>query len=312
MRARDEFERVLYHVLIMEQRLSSAVESSIADATGEPTSKIISFRPVGGGCINHAGKIELADGRIYFLKSNSDSPPTMFRCEAAGLMALAKAKAVVVPQVIACGQTGTTRFLILEWIESAARRPDFSQQLGRQLAAVHQTQTADQFGFATSNFLGSTAQPNGWRVDWVEFWAENRLGHQLRLAQDGGLGGPQLQKLGQRLLDRLPGYLDIGDERPSLIHGDLWSGNYLAGPQGEPVLIDPAVYFGHREAEFGMTTLFGGFDDDFYAAYNEFFPMAENSFDRIAVYRLYHLLNHLNLFGTGYLNGCLDILKKYA
>lgn len=296
----------------MQQHLSTAVASSIANATGEPLAKITSFRAVSGGCINHAGSIELVDGRKYFLKSNAASPPTMFQCEATGLTELAKARAIAVPQVITCGRSGTTNFLVLDWIESVARQPDFSQQLGRQLAAVHQTAISDRFGFGTSNFLGSTEQPNDWRNDWVEFWAENRLEYQLRLARDRGLGGPELQKLGQRLLDRLPGYLEIGHERPSLIHGDLWSGNYLVGAGGEPVLIDPAVYFGCREAEFGMTTLFGGFDDDFYAAYNEVFPMADNSSDRIAIYRLYHLLNHLNLFGTSYLSGCLDILKRYT
>ena len=296
----------------MDQNFSNAVESLIAEATGEHLSKIVTAQTVGGGCINDARKIELADGRRFFLKSNSSSPPAMFQCEADGLVEIAKAKAIAVPEVVGCGNSPAARFLVLELVDSATRQPDFSQIMGRQLALLHKSSTSVQFGFGESNFLGSTVQPNEWRDDWVAFWSEHRLGFQLRLARDQGLGGPELQKLGQRLLDRLPDHISTGPEPPSLIHGDLWSGNYMVGPYGEPVLIDPAVYFGHREAEFGMTTLFGGFDDDFYAAYNEVLPMAPHATDRIAIYRLYHLLNHLNLFGTSYLSGCLEILKKYA
>ena len=182
--------------------------------------------------------------------------------------------------------------------------------MARRLAQLHTT-SASEFGFVTDNFLGATPQPNPSTRNWVEFWNTYRMEHQLRLANDKGFGGA-LQELGRRLMNRMEDWLTNDEESPALIHGDLWSGNYFVDESGCPVLLDPAPYFASREAEFGMTTLFGGFDDRFYAAYNEMMPMPDGSENRIAIYRLYHLLNHLNLFGSSYLDGCLQILKKYA
>lgn len=236
----------------------------------------------------------------------------MFECEVNGLRELNSANAVRIPEAIGVGETADLSYLVLEFIESAKRQPRFSREMGIQLAFMHQT-SSEKFGFHEPNYLGNSHQPNSWMDSWVEFWRINRLGFQLRLASENGKGNKELQRLGDRLLPRLDEHLaPTIDESPALLHGDLWSGNYISGPVGEPVFVDPAAYFGHREAEFGMTTLFGGFDADFYDAYNEVNPLAEGSTDRIAIYRLYHLLNHLNLFGRSYLDDCLQILKKYA
>ena len=167
------------------------------------------------------------------------------------------------------------------------------------------------FGFEEDNYIGATPQPNAWTDDWVTFFAEQRLGFQLRLAADNGFGG-ELARLGERLLSRLGELIDEPAEPACLLHGDLWGGNYLCDAEGQPVLIDPAAYYGRREAELAMTTLFGGFDSAFYGAYEEAWPLAPGSAERLEIYKLYHLLNHLNLFGGGYLGGCLGVLRRFA
>ena len=176
---------------------------------------------------------------------------------------------------------------------------------------MHRQGTSTSFGFTEDNFIGATVQPNPQNSDWVEFWIEHRIGFQLKLASDNGFAFAlkQLETSFSRGIRRV---LQEPSEAPALIHGDLWSGNYLVSAAGHPVVIDPAAYYAHREAEFGMTTLFGGFDQAFYNAYDEAFPLAEGWEDRVEIYRLYHLLNHLNLFGQSYLSGCREIMQKFA
>ena len=294
-----------------KQELESRLSNSIANIDS-----------VSGGCINQAFRITLQDGREFFAKTNSSANALsggMFDAEAAGLIALRSTGAFMVPDVVAVGCTQSESFLVLEWIESGRRSRDYSQQLGRRLAALHQfdewktnsESSKFNFGFDGDNFLGSTSQPNQWNDCWIEFWRQHRLGHQLQLASTQSFVDPRLLKLGENLLHRLEQILDA-PESASLLHGDLWSGNVMCNVDGEPVLVDPACYMGHREAEFGMITLFGGFDEDFYAAYNEGWPMEDGCEERVEIYRLYHLLNHLNLFGPSYQPGCLEILQKFA
>lgn len=287
------------------------IENLISENSGHPA-EIQLATTVGGGCINQAQKIVLKDGRQFFLKINSLEYSEMFVREASGLNALRSTDTIRVPKVIGFGQSDVETFLILEHIQTGRKQPGFFESFGRQLAALHLRGESENFGYHDDNFIGSTLQPNGWSPSWIEFWSENRIEYQLRLAREKGLGSKRLQSLGRKLLERLPVLLATNEVVPALLHGDLWSGNYLSDSEGHPVLIDPAVYFGHNEAEFGMTTLFGGFDDAFYAAYNEVSPFEEGWQDRVAIYRLYHLLNHLNLFGTSYLSGCLDILEEYT
>ncbi len=295
---------------LMDDLTIAAIERSILEQTDQDA-KIIHIKAVGGGCINQAHAIDLVDGRHFFVKSNVVQLAPMFASEAIGLAAIAGTETIRVPSVIGRGTSGQECFLILECIVSANRCRDFFERLGRGLAQLHQQGKGQQFGFDSDNYLGSSRQPNGPGHNWGDFWAEHRLGFQLNLARQNGLGGGELSKLGDRVLGRLNDLIGSIDEPPSLIHGDLWSGNYLADENGQPVLLDPAVYYASREAEFGMTTLFGGFDRRFYDAYEEIWPRLPGSDERIEIYRLYHLLNHLNLFGTSYLDACLEILRKY-
>jgi fructosamine-3-kinase len=200
----------------------------------------------------------------------------------------------------------------MEYIEQGSKKSGFQAIMGRQFAQLHRKAQSPRHGWNDPNYLGSTPQPNLWNTDWVEFWRENRLGHQLRLAERNGFSDTSFRRWGENLMDRLDELIGEPREPACLLHGDLWSGNYLADSQGEPVLIDPAAYFGRREADLAMTLLFGGFTSDFYRAYEEVWPLEEGSSNRLEIYKLYHLLNHLNLFGSGYKSGCMAILKRFG
>ncbi|MCC5874585.1 MAG: fructosamine kinase family protein [Candidatus Sumerlaeia bacterium] len=269
-------------------------------------------RGLGGGCINNAECVTTSAGR-FFLKSNPSPLPGMFPREAEGLQALASVGAIAVPEPIHASDGGEDfpPFLLTTYIEPGRKGPEFFQEFGRAFARLHREGTGERFGFDRDNYIGATPQPNKWCEDWVEFFREHRLGFQLKLARRNGHGG-ELQRLGDKLLGRLGEYLAAPDEPPTILHGDLWGGNYMVGAEGAPVLIDPAAYYGRREADLAMTRLFGGFDRDFYAAYEEAWPLADGSEARLEIYELYHLLNHLNLFGGGYLGGCLGILRRFA
>ncbi len=223
----------------------------------------------------------------------------MFESEAAGLHALEQACAVRVPQVLAVGATEEQAYLALGWIELRPAHAAAEAELGAQLARQHRV-TARAFGWNRDNALGSTSQPNSWTPDWVDFWRRQRLQHQLELAARNGHGG-RLQQLGEKLLQRLGAFFADYQPVPSLLHGDLWGGNWGMDGAGKPVIFDPAVYFGDREADIAMTRLFGGFGPQFYAAYQAEWPPQAGAQARSALYNLYHLLNHLNLFGGSYL-----------
>jgi fructosamine-3-kinase len=289
--------------------MASELGGALAGRFGSP---IVSLRPVGGGCISEALVVELADGRRLFVKSNRAAPAAMFEREAEGLRALEAVGALRVPRGAEAGTSGEVVWIAMEAIESAARGPRFWEDFGEGLARLHREGRAERFGFPHDNFLGSTPQPNGWLDDWTEFFRQRRLGFQLRLAGERGRSDAELDRLGERLLARLDDLLAGVDEPPSLLHGDLWGGNFLTGPEGEPVLVDPACSYGHREADLAMTRLFGGFDRRFYAAYEAAWPLAPDHENRRPLYELYHLLNHLNLFGGRYRGQCLAILRRLA
>ena len=267
---------------------------------------------VSGGCINEALILETNIGRSLFLKWNRRSVKGLLEREVEGLEAIRRTETIRVPEVIGHDVTPQgVPFLVLEWIASQSTSRDFEIEFGRRLASLHRVGRADQYGFAQQNFIGSTVQPNGWHATWREFWKAKRLGFQLSLARKNGYGDQTFSRLGDRLLVRWDRIL--GDSSPPcLIHGDLWSGNYLVDEKGCPVLLDPATYYADREAEFGMTTLFGGLGNAFYDSYQEAWPLAAGADERIEIYRLYHLLNHLNLFGITYLPDCLKIMRKYS
>ena len=293
--------------------LESALPDVIRKATGK-ASPVRRLAPVTGGCINQASRIELDDGRRFFLKSNPRPLPRLFESEAEGLQALRQAGFLRVPEVVAWGggQDGLPHFILLECIATGRPGPGFFESFGRSLAQLHRQARSERFGFEAGNYLGSTPQPNQWCSDWVQFFRQCRLGHQLEMARKNGLSDPDMDRLGQRLLDRLEDWIGHPQEPPGLLHGDLWGGNFLCDDQGDPVLIDPAAYYGRGEADLAMTQLFGGFDSRFYDAYQEVHPLAPGSQERLEIYKLYHLLNHLNLFGRSYFSGCMVILRRFG
>lgn len=223
----------------------------------------------------------------------------MFEAEAAGLEALARTGAVRVPRVIGTGTTGSTAWIALERLTLRARDARCDAQLGAALARLHGA-SAERFGWDRDNTIGATPQRNGWRDGWAEFWRDLRLKPQLELAARNGYRGC-IEAAGEKLLACVPALLERHRVDPSLVHGDLWSGNAAADASGEPVVYDPAVYYGDREADLAMTELFGGFAPSFYAAYRAAWPLEPGYETRRDLYNLYHVLNHLNLFGRSYL-----------
>ncbi len=285
--------------------LQETVAAAITDATGLPF-RTTSQTGVGGGDINQCYGLEGADGSRYFLKLNEARHHAMFVAEAAGLTAIAATGTLRVPRPIAYGVAGRQSYLVLEHLELAGRGD--AKRLGEQLAALHRS-SADRFGFPQDNFIGTTAQPNGWKSDWVEFWRERRLKFQLRLAATNGYGG-ELQRSGEKLMDALPAFFEGYTPPSSLLHGDLWGGNHGYLVDGTPVIFDPAAYYGDRECDLAMTELFGGYGADFYAAYRAHFPLDAGYTVRRDLYNLYHILNHANLFGRGYARQAEQMMQR--
>jgi fructosamine-3-kinase len=276
--------------------------AAVSGAAFEPTPP----RSVGGGCINEA--VTLSDGEHgYFVKLNRADRLDMFEAEAEGLAEMAATRSIRVPRPVCTGTADGQAYLVMERLELGRPRGDGQAQAGRQLAALHRN-TWGQFGWRRDNTIGSTPQPNTPAENWADFWGRNRLGFQLRLARRNGYGG-RLQQRGGKLLERFPALLDHAPE-PSLLHGDLWGGNMSFDRDGNPVVYDPAVYYGDREADLAMTELFGGFGGDFYAAYREAWPLAPGYGTRKLLYNLYHILNHLNLFGSGYLGQAQNMIDR--
>ena len=298
----------------MDALLSSSVEAVILDATGQPA-KIVGSSQAGGGCINDARVIQTEDGRQFFLKANPHTLPGMFPREAEGLAALNEAGTLRVPKPLGTGgedDNGVTPFIVLEYIASGPRKAGFMEDFGRRFAKLHRKTLVSRYGFEKDNYLGSTTQKNSWNDNWTDFWRENRLGFQLELARQNGYSDRKLDDLGGKMINRLDDLIGEPNEPPCLLHGDLWGGNYMADQKGDPVLIDPAAYYGRREADLAMTMIFGGFDRNFYSAYEEVWPLSDGSPDRLEIYKLYHYLNHLNLFGGSYYSSCINILQRYA
>jgi fructosamine-3-kinase len=286
-------------------KLNSRIEQAAEKYSG---SRIKSVHSLSGGCISNAYKIELESGTTAFLKTNPDGD--MFIKEANGLRELAKAGAIRVPEVIYCERD----FILMQYIAQGNRSKNFFKDFGVNFARLHQFK-GDSFGFYEDNFIGSTVQKNipseKERMNWTGFYFNKRILFQYELAEKNGYASPELKNGIKALENKIEDILKGSDESPSLLHGDLWSGNYIADENGDACLIDPAVYYGHREADLAMTKLFGGFSGDFYRAYNEYFPLKPGYDYRENIYKLYHVLNHLNLFGTGYYSHAIGLIRGY-
>jgi protein-ribulosamine 3-kinase len=283
--------------------LQTSIIASIEKEIGTSIEKVI---PQSGGSICDS----------YLIKTNSDKlfvktvgkKTDMFHKEASGLNEIAKSKTIEVPEVIQY----TENYLLLEFIESSKVNKNTFYNFGVKLARLHKY-TSEKFGFYENNYIGSTSQINlPESVDWIDFYWNNRLGFQLELARKNGYMDGELEKLSSHLKEKLSNYFKGMAIEASLIHGDLWSGNYLVNSSGEVSIIDPAVYYGHREAELVMTKMFGRFPQEFYRGYEDEYPLDKSAHEREGLYLLYHTLNHLNLFGSSYYNQCISLLKRYC
>ena len=275
---------------------------------------VLEKTPVSGGDINRAYCLSLSNGDQLFVKENDAEKIGFFIKESEGLNALRHAGVISVPQVYGYGKDGTSSFLLMEYIQPGRMQKEFYENFGRKLAALHLSECAiytgdGNYGFTSDNYIGAGEQENAPEKSWVGFFRKRRLLPQIRRASS------YFDKDELRILDRLLEKLDVlltEPEKPALLHGDLWSGNYLTGRDGEAWLIDPAVYVGHPEADLAMTELFGGFPRAFYEGYCEVYGKLNGYADRRDLYNLYHLLNHLNLFGASYLGAVRRILQKYT
>jgi fructosamine-3-kinase len=269
-----------------------SIQKHIAQTTGQSFT-VQTQRPVSGGCINQAWCLAGAE-RSFFVKRNDSAKVSMFEAEAAGLLQIEEAKAIRVPHPICWGTDSDGAYLVLEWLD--LNRNQNWTVFGQKLAAMHQFSHRLGFGWTQENTIGSTPQINAWNQDWPAFLAECRLQFQIEQAQRKGF----YSKGFQILLEAIPEFFRNYQPQSSLVHGDLWSGNIGGIASGEPVIVDPAVYFGDREVDIAMTELFGGFPGEFYRAYDQAFPLDKGYTKRKNLYNLYHVLNHFNLFGGGY------------
>lgn len=285
----------------------SKIAEQISKATGERF-EISDRRSVSGGCINQGYR--LTDGKQdYFVKLNSATEISMFEAEAIGLKQMWETQTIRVPKPICYGTEGSSAYIVLEWLDLGGRGNNNAwQEMGRKLAALHrwQPEINKGFGWDLNNTIGSTPQINNWTEDWTEFWAEHRIGYQLKLARRRGGSFSE----GDRLIEAIPELLAGHKPQPSLVHGDLWGGNASVTVDGEPVIFDPATYWGDREVDLAMTELFGSFSGAFYQGYNEVWPLDKGYEKRKVLYNLYHVLNHFNLFGGGYASQANSMINR--
>ena len=283
---------------------------------------IVQTDRISGGDINKAYALTLNNNKRVFMKANAKENVKFFTAEAAGISAIKKTSAIATPEVLCVGTDDGEKigysFLLQNFISGAKQRSDYWQDFARNLAAMHNADTSPffdgnsenpRFGFFEDNFIGAAAQSNKISNNWIEFFRDRRLAPQFKAADSYFTQADRAQI--EKLLSRLQNFL-VEPEKPSLLHGDLWSGNAMPGPDGRAMLIDPACYVGHAEADLAMTELFGGFPKEFYEAYKEARPLQPGYEERRDLYNLYQLLNHLNLFGPSYLAPVKSIVAEYV
>jgi fructosamine-3-kinase len=288
----------------MDEGVRRAIEARLGE-------RITRAEPIAGGDINDAYRLELASGRRVFAKTHAGADPRMFPCEARGLAWLGEARALRVPEVLAVSaDSDETSFLVLEHLQPGRRRTDFDERLGRGLAELHRAGPLE-LGLDHDNFIGSLRQSNRGRATWAEFFCHERLGAQLELRNAKRLLPTSVRRSFDRLIENIDEH--VGPPEPTArLHGDLWGGNLHIAPDGEPVLIDPAVYGGHREMDLAMMRLFGGFNARVFAAYQESHPLTAGHEERVSLWQLYPLLVHVNLFGASYVEPVARALERYV
>ena len=281
------------------------ITEAISQKTGQPF-QITSQRSVGGGCINQAVQVSDASRR-FFVKLNRADQIAMFEAECDGLKEMYDSQSIRVPQPLCCGVAGDSAFIVMEWLELGGSRSNQAwQQMGEQLAKMHQTVSDRGFGWHRDNTIGATPQKNKWSNDWVEFWRDRRLGPQFSFAHTKGARFPNRDEL----MNAIPRLLKGHTPTASLLHGDLWSGNAFITTAGEPVILDPATYYGDPETDLAMTELFGRLPNAFYQAYERVNPIDPSYAKRKTLYNLYHILNHYNLFGGSYESQANSMMRQ--
>jgi len=280
------------------------IAREISQATGQDFT-IADRRSVSGGCINQGYRVK-GEQAEYFVKLNDANRVEMFAAEALGLKQMSATQTIIVPKPVCWGTVEKNSYIVLQWLDLGGRSNQEWTEMGHQLAAMHRQGINPEFGWEMNNTIGSTPQINTWMSNWADFFAQQRIGYQLKLAQRRGRSFPDLN----RVVDAVRSKLANRQPQASLLHGDLWSGNAALGSDGTPIIFDPATYYGDRETDLAMTELFGGFPKTFYQGYNEAWQLDAGYSQRKSIYNLYHILNHFNLFGGGYGNQAKRIIEK--
>lgn len=280
------------------------IAREISQAT-QTSFEITDTRSVSGGCINQGYRIKGND-KTYFVKLNQASAVEMFRAEALGLTQMYDTQTITIPKPICWGVAENSSYIVLEWLDLGRGNSSSWLEMGRRLAQMHQQGTVDKFGWEMNNTIGSTPQINTWMDNWADFFAEQRIGYQLRLAKRKGGNFPDTKKVVAAIKEKL------ADRKPeaSIVHGDLWSGNANITADGQPTIFDPATYYGDREVDLAMTELFGGFPAAFYQGYNQQWQLDSGYRERETIYNLYHILNHFNIFGGGYASQAQRMIQQ--
>jgi protein-ribulosamine 3-kinase len=270
--------------------------------------RVTGFASCAGGCVSNGGKLNTSHGDFFLKWNDAKMFPGMFSAESQGLRLLRETKSLYVPDVILVEEAKGLQFLLMSFTKEGKRMSNFWELLGRGLADLHQ-RSDENFGLSHDNYIGSLAQRNKQMKSWIEFFESERIRPQMKLAEKNQLLSASLTKELDQLLRKLPNLLV--EEKPSLLHGDLWNGNLMVAANGLPFLIDPAVYYGHREVDLAMTKLFGGFDERFYQSYREAFPLQSGYEERMEICNVYPLLVHVNLFGASYLSQLRQTVLRY-
>lgn len=282
-------------------------EAILEESLRKPV-KVLDTTFAAGGCINNTLKLKTTQGD-FFLKWQSGIADDMFEKEAQGLKILAETKAIKIPEVVSYGKLDGKNYLLMEHIPSDLPESGYWKKFGTALAEMHRNNSSDKYGLDHDNYIGKLPQPNDFNDSWIEFFIKQRLEFQLKLAVQNRLVDSRFVHRYRSFYEKLANLLPI--DQPALLHGDMWSGNVMVGPEGRVCLIDPAVYFGHREIELAFTQMFGGFDNEFYSAYHEAYPLQPGFNERVGIYNIYPHMVHVNLFGTSYLSGVESVLRRY-
>ncbi len=293
--------------MLLPADLISHIENTLS-TTLKLEVEIEHVEKVSGGSVNDSFKLSTKDNAFFIKINNENKFPGLFNAEANGLKLLRSSQSFHIPEVISTGTFNELGYLILPYVEQGKPSPNFWTTFANQLAQLHQN-SAEYFGLENDNYNGSLAQVNSKKLTWASFFVENRLMIQCKMARDtqrvDGAFVQEIEKIYPKIEALFP------SEKPSLLHGDLWSGNYLVGINDRPVLIDPAVYYGHREVDIAMCMLFGGFDRKMYDRYHEVFPLESDWESRVDIANLYPLLVHVNLFGASYAKRVRQVIKPF-